>query len=249
MKIGIVGGTGLDNPDILKKCTEIEVETRFGKPSSVLKTGIIEGKEVVIIARHGLKHQIPPTHVNNRANIMAFKDSGVTHIIATCASGSLREEIGIGDIVIPDQFIDFTRHRDVTFHDDFNNGVVHTPMAEPFDPSLRQLLINTANSTGLKPHKTGTIITIEGPRFSTKAESRTFRNWGADIINMSITPEVILANEAGIPYACIAISTDYDSWREVSSNVSWDEILHVFESNVEKVKQLIIASIRNLSSD
>jgi 5'-methylthioadenosine phosphorylase len=244
MKIGIIGGTGLDNPDILKNCTEVDIVTRYGIPSSPLITGKINGTDVVLLSRHGRKHQIPPTFINNRANIIALKESGATHIIATCAAGSLREEIGIGDLVVPDQFIDFTRHRTVTFYEDFNDGMVHTPMAEPFDNKLRSAMISAATELGLRIHHTGTIITIEGNRFSTKSESNMFRIWGADIINMSITPEVILANEAVIPYACIAISTDYDCWRERESWVTWKKVLQVFEANLEKVKKLLIETIK-----
>ncbi|MBD3361360.1 S-methyl-5'-thioadenosine phosphorylase, partial [Candidatus Woesearchaeota archaeon] len=199
-KIGIIGGSGLDDPDILQESQEITVETPYGKPSSSLKIGKISGVNVVLLARHGRKHEITPSGVNYRANIFALKEQGCTHILATTACGSLREKIGRGDFVIVDQFIDYTRHRSITFHDKFENGKVkHTPMAEPFSTELRNILITTAKELGIKNHEKGTVITIEGPRFSTKAESKMFRTWGADVINMSIAPEAILANEAGIP--------------------------------------------------
>ena len=142
-----------------------------------------------------------------------------------------------------DQFIDFTRHRDITFHDHFNDGPKHTPMAEPFDKKLREFLIKTGKELGFKIHEKGTVITIEGPRFSTKAESKMFRIWGADLINMSIAPEATLANEAGIPYVVVAMSTDYDCWKEDEEPVSWEAILKIFHENSEKVKQLLVEVI------
>ncbi len=243
VKIGIIGGSGLDDPKIMENPTEKEVNTKYGKPSSTLTVGKISGVDVVILARHGKGHVITPTKVNYRANIQAMKDEGCTHILATTACGSLKEEIGRGDLVILDQFIDFTRHRDITFHDHFNDGVNHTPMAEPFDPKLRKLFFETGKKLGHKIHEKGTVITIEGPRFSTKAESRMFRIWGADLINMSIAPEATLANEAGIPYAVVAMSTDYDCWKEDESPVSWEEILKIFKGNAEKVKKLLLGVI------
>ncbi|HSM49137.1 MAG TPA: MTAP family purine nucleoside phosphorylase, partial [Draconibacterium sp.] len=176
MKIAIIGGSGFENPEILKNPGEIEVETPYGKTSSTFKTGNIGGVEVVILSRHGRDHSIPPTHVNNRANIWAIKNLGCTHILATTACGSLKEEIRRGDLVILDQFIDFTRHREVTFHDEFENGVLnHTPMADPFNTELREKLIQKAGELNLKSHPEGTVMTIEGPRFSTRAESKMFR--------------------------------------------------------------------------
>ena len=241
VKVGIIGGSGLENPDILASPEERTVETLYGSPSSSLLSGKINGTDIIILARHGKYHTIPPTEVNNRANIFALKESGCTHIIATTACGSLREEIRRGDLVVPDQFIDFTRHRSITFFNEFEPGrMKHTPMADPFDNSLRNLIITSAGELGLFIHKTGTVITIEGPRFSTRAESIMFRSWGADIINMSLAPEAILANEIGIPYASIAMSTDYDSWKEDETPVSWEEVIAVFNKNVDTVLKLLI---------
>ena len=244
VKIGIIGGSGLDNPDILKNSQEIKVDTKFGSPTSTLKTGKIGNIEVVLIARHGRKHTIPPTQVNYRANIRALKDQGVTHIIATTACGSLKEEIGRGDLVILDQFIDFTKHRKVSYYEEFEPGkMVHTPMSDPFCKNLRKSLIETCKEHELKHHEKGTVITIEGPRFSTRAESNIFRTWGADVINMSIAPECILANEAGIPYTAIAMSTDYDCWKTDEEPVTWEAILKIFKQNVEKVTTLLTTTI------
>jgi 5'-methylthioadenosine phosphorylase len=242
-KIGIIGGSGLDDPDLLKQADILEVDTPYGKPSSPLTIGKLADTDVIILARHGKKHQFSPTQVNNRANITALKDQGATHILATTACGSLREEIGRGDFVLVDQFIDFTRHRKITFHDSFENEATHTPMAEPFDQGLRNALSNVAQALGFTAHSQGTVVTIEGPRFSTKSESKMFRIWGADVINMSTAPEAILANEAEIPYAAVAMSTDYDCWKEDEEPVSWDEILAVFNKNADKVKQLLIDAI------
>ena len=246
-KIGIIGGSGLDNPDILKDVKEIKVNTPYGKPTSKLKIGKIHDVEVVLIARHGREHTIPPTQVNYRANIQALKDQGCTHILATTACGSLREKIDRGDLVILDQFIDFTRLRKISFFEEFAPGnMKHTPMADPYSEELRNLLIETAKELNLKHHEKGTVVTIEGPRFSTRAESNMFRIWGADVINMSIAPETALANEAEIPYAAIAMSTDYDCWKVDEAPVTWEEILEVFGKNVNNVIALLTNTIRKM---
>ncbi len=247
IKIGIIGGSGLDNPDILKNVQEVDVSTPYGKPSSSLKIGTINGVEVVLLARHGRDHSIPPTQVNYRANVWALREIGCTHILATTACGSLQRDIGRGDLVILDQFIDFTRHRKISFFENFKNGEIkHTAMAMPFSVSLRNQLIDRCEKLGLKHHKTGTVITIEGPRFSTKAESKMFRLWGADVINMSIAPEVILANELAIPYAAIAMSTDYDCLFDDVAPVTWEEVLKVFHANVDKVTRLLTEVVSDL---
>ena len=247
VKIGIIGGSGLDNPDILKDAKDIEVDTPYGKPTSPLKIGKIHDIDVALIARHGREHTIPPTQVNFRANIQALKDYGCTHILATTACGSLREEIGRGDFVILDQFIDFTRHRKITFFEEFPPGdAKHTAMAHPYSEELRNIFIETAKELNLKYHEKGTVVTIEGPRFSTKAESEMFRIWGADVINMSIATETILANEAGIPYSAVAMSTDYDCWKEDEVPVTWEEILEIFGKNVKNVIDLLTNVIKKL---
>ena len=238
--IGIIGGSGLDNPDILSNPHEEIIKTPYGEPSSPLKLGLIDGVKVVLLARHGREHTIPPTQVNFRANISALKIAGCTHILATTAVGSLREEIKRGDLVIIDQFIDFTKQRKMTFHESFEpNNPVHCPMADPYDQNLRRLLIEECKQKALPFHPKGTVISIEGPRFSTRAESNMFRLWGADIINMSIANETALANEAGIPYAAVAMSTDYDCWKTDEEPVSWEAVAKVFAENAEKVTLLL----------
>lgn len=243
VKIAIIGGSGLEDPNILQDAQTISVTTPYGPPSSPFTCGRIGGVEVAILSRHGHQHQFPPTQVPNRANIQAIKDLGCTHILATTAVGSLREEISRGDLVLIDQFIDFTRHRQVTFHEDFAAGMKHTAMADPFDRKLRDHLAAAAAELGLTVHRRGTVVTIEGPRFSTRAESHMFRAWGADIINMSTAPEAALANEAGIPYAAVAMSTDYDCWKEDEEPVTWEAILAIFHQNAANVKNLLVKAI------
>ncbi|HOZ50053.1 MAG TPA: S-methyl-5'-thioadenosine phosphorylase [Candidatus Hydrogenedentes bacterium] len=246
-KVGIIGGSGLDNPSLLHNARDVEADTPFGAPSSPLKMGTIGGVEVALLARHGRQHTVTPTHVNNRANIWALKACGCTHIIASTAVGSLRDHIKRGDLVIVDQFIDFTRFRACTFHDVFEPGhAAHTAMADPFDKTIRAALVASAEALGVPFHATGTVITIEGPRFSTRAESRMYRIWGADIVNMSIAPEAALANEARVPYAAVAMSTDYDSWKEDEAPVTWEMILEIFHGNVENITRLIVNTIPRL---
>jgi 5'-methylthioadenosine phosphorylase len=239
-KIGVIGGSGLDNPDILSNPHDETVSTPYGEPSSPLKHGTIGGTEVALLARHGREHTIPPTQVNYRANIAALKAAGCTHILATTAVGSLRGEIQRGDLVVIDQFIDFTKQRKMTFFESFEpHKPVHTAMADPYDAKLRALFIAECGKLGCRFHKKGTVVTIEGPRFSTRAESFMFRTLGADIINMSIATETALANEAGVPYAAVAMSTDYDSWKTDDEPVTWEAVLKVFNENAAKVTALL----------
>jgi 5'-methylthioadenosine phosphorylase len=247
-EIGIIGGSGLDDADILKNAKDLEIETRYGRPSSPIKIGEIKGKKVAFLARHGRRHTIPPTQINFRANVFALKELGVKSILASTACGSLRKEIERGDLVALDQFIDFTRHRKITYYDEFAGGAEnakHTAMPDPFSEELRQAIIESAKELKLKLHPKGTVITIEGPRFSTRAESKMFRIWGADVINMSIAPECILANESGIKYAAVAMSTDYDSWME-EETVTWEKILKIFGKNAENVKSLFLQTISKI---
>lgn len=186
-----------------------------------------------------------PTNVNYRANIMALKMQGCTHIIATTACGSLKEEIKPGHFVFLDQFIDRTTKRHSTFYD--NGRVCHIPMAEPFCKKLRKILSETAGGMGIEFHEKGIVITIEGPRFSTKAESRLFRNWGADVINMSTVPEAVLAREAGMCYSSIAMATDYDSFLESRPQVTIGEVFKVMKQNSENVKKLILQAMPKIT--
>ncbi len=245
VKVGIIGGSGLDDPDILKNATRLETENLYGRPSSELTCGRIGGVEVVILARHGLDHSIYPGAVNFRANIYALKEMGCTHILAATAVGSLRREIEPGHLVLPSQFIDFTKRRENTFFD--HGPVVHTPMAEPFCPNLRHLLFQQAGALSLPCHADKTVITIEGPRFSTRAESHMFRSWQADVINMSTVPEVNLAREQKIHYAAVAMSTDYDCWHEDEEPVTWEMIMATMNKNAHNVIRLFSETIPLIS--
>ena len=243
-KVGIIGGSGLEKESFFTSSHERAVMTLWGSPSSPLLEGAIGGVPIVILARHGREHTLPPSQVNYRANVQALKDVGCSCILATTAVGSLRQEIERGDLIILDQFIDFTKQRRMTYHEAFApHQPLHAPMAEPFDARLREILHAEAVKLGLRCHRTGTVITIEGPRFSTRAESRMYRIWGADVVNMSVSTEAALANEIGLPYAAVAMSTDYDAWNEAVEAVTWQEILEVFGRNVNNVMRLLRAAI------
>ena len=242
-KIAVIGGSGLGKPGILENPVEKSVRNKYGEPSSSLVCGRIEGTEVVVLARHGKDHTVMPTRVNFRANILALKEVGCTHILAATAVGSLREEIKPGNLFFPSQFIDFTRQRQMSF---FTEEVVHTPMSEPFDRGLRDILCQSCKELNFSYNRDVTVITIEGPRFSTKAESRLFRSWGADIVNMSTCPEVMLAGELGIPYQTIAMSTDYDCWKENEEPVTYEKVMAIMNQNAEKVKKLLLHAIRKI---
>ncbi|XP_015283233.1 PREDICTED: S-methyl-5'-thioadenosine phosphorylase [Gekko japonicus] len=251
VKIGIIGGTGLDDPDILEGRTEKYVDTPYGKPSDALILGKIKNVDCVLLARHGRHHTIMPSNINYRANMWAFKEEGCSHVLATTACGSLREEIQPGDIVMIDQFIDRTTKRHLTFYDGNHSnllGVCHISMAEPFCAKTREVLMDIAKKLGIKCHSKGTMITIEGPRFSSRAESLMFRSWGGDVINMTTTPEVILAKEAGLCYASIAMATDYDCWKEHEEAVSVDKVLKTLKENANKATSLLLTAIPQIGS-
>lgn len=237
VKIGIIAGSGIDDKLNMTDVKRVKAHTPYGAVSDLLILGKINGKECVGIPRHGAHHSLMPSLVNYRANIWALKDQGVTHIIALSACGSLREKIEPGHLVFPDQFIDRTTRRAQTFYE--GQRVAHIGMAEPFCPKLRGLFAATAAKLKYPHHAGATVITIEGPRFSTRAESRMFRAWGADIINMSTVPEVVLAREAGMCYAVIAMSSDYDAWHISKETVTVDLILRTMSANVEKVNRII----------
>lgn len=256
LTIGVIGGSGLEDPKlslpgvtVAKDGPDLTLDTPFGTPSAPLRQLDIGGRKVKLLPRHGSTHTVPPSQINYRANIMALKQAGCQLILATTAVGSLRAEIGRGDLVIVDQFIDFTRHRPVTFHESFDpHSPVHTGMADPFNERLRQGLTAACRKLEIPHHPKGTVVTIEGPRFSTRAESNMFRIWGADIINMTTAPEAILAMEAGIPYAAVAMSTDYDCWKTDEPPVTWEDILEIFTSNAQKVVNVLLETIVSLEA-
>jgi 5'-methylthioadenosine phosphorylase len=244
--VGIIGGSGLNDPTILKEPKDKILNTPYGDPSSPVTCGEINKVQVAILARHGRKHTIYPSAVNYRANIWALKALGCTHILASSACGSLRQAIEPGHLIFPDQFIDRTTKRSSTFYD--KDSVCHIPMADPFCPQLRELLIQNAGKLGIEHHKAGTVVTIEGPRFSTKAESHLFRSWGCDVINMTTIPEATLAREAGLCYATVAMSTDYDCWHETEEDVSIEMILEIMRKNAENVIRIMLETIPQIHS-
>ncbi|XP_044264538.1 S-methyl-5'-thioadenosine phosphorylase [Tribolium madens] len=253
IKIGIIGGSGLDNPDILKNASTKSVDTPYGKPSDVITLGQIEGVDCVLLARHGRNHGIMPGNVNYRANIWALKNEGCTHVIAATATGSLQEHIKPGDLVILNNFIDRTQGRKQTFYDGEKNhplGICHLPMEPAFCERTRQLIIQTAEQLNFSVHKTGTVVTIEGPRFSSKAESKMFRQWGGDIINMTSVPEIVLAKEAGLCYALVALVTDYDCWKDnKDEHVTVVDVLATFKKNVTKVTKVIMGVVPAIAKE
>ena len=243
-EIAIIGGTGHYDPEILEGAEEVKVYTPYGSPSWLV-VGEYKGKKVAFIPRHGKKHILPPHRINYKANIWALKELGVTRILAPSAVGSLREELKPGDIVIPNQFIDFTKNRDYTFYE---GGIVgHFSLADPFCPELTEIVYNIAVSLGLPVHKDKTYICIEGPRFSTRAESRLYRMWGADVIGMTLIPEAVLARELEICYLPITTITDYDVWAE--KPVTAEEVVKTLRANVEKVNKLLREVIPKIPSE
>ncbi len=243
--LGIIGGTGIYQFDELTNIQETQVDTPFGEPSSPIIVGNLKGVNVAFLARHGIGHVIPPSDVNYRANIYALKSLGVKRIIGISACGSLREDFAPGDIVIPDQLIDFTRNRKQTF---FEKGLVaHISPADPFCINLSNDVFRALQTTNANIHMGGTFVTIEGPRFSTKAESHLFRSWGISIIGMTTSPEVFLAREAEICYCNIAHVTDYDVWHQSEESVTVEMILKVLKRNSELAQQAISSLVENFS--
>ncbi|MFP4640762.1 MAG: S-methyl-5'-thioadenosine phosphorylase [Dehalococcoidia bacterium] len=246
-KIGVIGGTGLYQIEGMEDIEEVNVDTPFGSPSDSLILGTIEGTRIAFLPRHGRGHRVSPTEVPSRANIYALKSMGVEWIIAINSAGSFREEIEPHHLVIPDQIIDRTRNRVNTF---FGGGlVVHLPFADPFCPVLSQILYQSARDAGAVVHKGGTFVAMEGPQFSTKAESKLYRSWGADIIGMTVLPEAKLAREAEICYASVACVTDYDSWHEDLGTVRIESVLDILAKNVEISKSIIKTAASRIPSE
>lgn len=234
-EIGIIGGSGLYDPAILEDVKEVKVATPFGPPSDLIAVGTLKGRRIAFLPRHGKGHRIPPHLINYRANIWALKELGVERVISVSAVGSLREDYKPGDFVNTDQFIDMTKNRIYTFFD--GPTVAHVSMADPFCPELREIGNRVAKRLGITMHERGTYVCIEGPRFSTRAESRLWRKFEADIIGMTLVPEVNLAREAGMCFVNIAMVTDYDVWAE--RPVTAHEVSRVMAENIEKVKKLL----------
>jgi 5'-methylthioadenosine phosphorylase len=247
VRIGLIGGSGLYQMEGLTGIEERQVPTPFGDPSDAIVIGTLEGVRVAFLARHGRGHRIMPTQVNYRANIFALKSLGVEQVVGISACGSLREHLHPGEVVIPDQLLDFTKQRENTF---FGDGlVIHIGSAEPFCPRLSGVLADAVAEAGGTVHRGGRFITIEGPRFSTKGESFTFRAWGMDIIGMTTSPEAFLAREAEMCYGVMAHVTDYDVWHETEDAVSVDAVLQVLRRNTALAQQAIHILVPRLTAD
>jgi 5'-methylthioadenosine phosphorylase len=246
MVIGVIGGSGLYEIEELTDVQTVRVATPFGEPSDAYVTGMLDGVKMVFLPRHGRGHRFTPSEVNYRANIYGMKKLGVERIISVSAVGSMREEIVPGHIVIPDQFFDRTQgKRASTF---FGNGIVgHVQFADPVCGDLAQQVYLAAQNAGATVHKGGTYICIEGPNFSTRAESNIYRSWGVDIIGMTNIPEARLAREAEICYATVALATDYDCWHAEHDDVSVEAVVATIRKNVVMARQIILAAARKVS--
>ena len=245
--IGVIGGSGLYDPGELEDVQEIAVGSAFGEPSSPVTLGRIGPVRFSFIARHGAGHRLSPSEVNYRANIDALKRCGVTDVLAISAVGSLREELAPGTFVAADQFIDRTLGRERSF---FGSGVVaHVSLADPVCPRLGGLAAQAAEVAGASVHRGGTYVAIEGPQFSTRAESVLYRQWGGDVIGMTAMPEARLAREAELPYALLGMVTDYDSWRDAECGVEAAEILAVMRANAGTARNVLVELARALPEE
>ncbi|HFC09495.1 MAG TPA: S-methyl-5'-thioadenosine phosphorylase [Chloroflexi bacterium] len=245
--LGIIGGSGLYAMEGLEDVQEHTIDTPFGKPSAPIVVGTLEGQRVAFLARHGIGHHISPSEINYRANIYALKSLGVERIVSISACGSLREDYAPGHIVIPDQLFDFTRNRQRSF---FGEGLVaHVSVPEPFCPDLSGHLAAAVEATGATLHRGGTYITIEGPRFSTKAESNIFRSWGMSLIGMTTAPEAFLAREAEMCYAVMAHVTDYDVWHVDEAPVTVDMVMETLRRNLRTAQEAIRNLVKRLPAE
>ncbi len=243
-RLAIIGGSGLYDFPGLTDRRELDIETPFGRPSDSIVTGTVSGAKVAFLPRHGRGHRISPTHLPARANIYALKTLGVERILSVSAVGSLKEELKPLDMVIPDQLIDRTKSRPATF---FEDGIVaHVAFADPFCPDLSGLLHRAAVRQGVTAHPGGTYVVMEGPQFSTRAESELYRSWGASVIGMTGLPEAKLAREAEICYATMALVTDYDCWREAWESVSVDMIVANLARNTEAARNVLSDMVTEL---
>jgi 5'-methylthioadenosine phosphorylase len=242
-KIGVIGGSGLYAMAALENVHEIEVTTPFGPPSDAYIVGTLHGRDMVFLPRHGRGHRLPPSAINFRANIYGLKSLGVEWVIAVSAVGSMREEIQPGHLVIPDQFIDRTHSRVSTFFEEFT---VHVALADPVCAVVADALHQAAAATGATVHLGGTYLCMEGPQFSTRAESRLYRQWGVDVIGMTNMPEAKLAREAELCYATLALATDYDCWHVSAADVDIGAILAILQHNVQLAQEVITRTVPQL---
>jgi 5'-methylthioadenosine phosphorylase len=242
--VGVFGGSGLYS--LLDDVTSVEVTTPWGEPSAPLSVGWVKGTRVAFLPRHGTGHHLPPHRVNYRANIEAFRSIGATTVLAPFACGSLQREMAPGDFVVVDQFVDRTWGRESTFFDDFTGGPNHATMANPYDPVLRRTIVEAATGLGLPVHDGGTVVAVNGPRFSTRAESASFAASGWHLVNMTQCPEAALAREAGLRYAAVGLVTDYDSGLDGDPTiepVTQEAVFQFFDQNIARLRELIVTTI------
>ncbi len=245
--VGIIGGSGLYEIEGLEDVENIEVDTPWGDPSDHLVTCMLDDIRLIFLPRHGRGHKLLPSEINYRANIYAMKKLGAERIISVSAVGSMKEKIAPGHVVIPNQFIDSTKKRDSTF---FGDGLVaHVSMADPVCNNLSRVLFEASLDEGATVHMSGTYVCIEGPQFSSRAESEVYRNWGVDVIGMTNMPEAKLAREAEICYSTLALSTDYDCWHESHGHVSVGDVIEILEQNVELAKKIIKRAVKMIQTE
>jgi 5'-methylthioadenosine phosphorylase len=242
--VGIFGGSGFY--EFLDETDEVEVETPFGPPSAPAVIGVVAGKRVAFIPRHGRRHELPPAQINYRANVWAMKELGVRRIIGPCASGALRADLALGEFVVCDQFVDRTTGRADTFYE--GPLTTHVSAADPYCADLRRILVETARELGIPVRDAGTVVVIQGPRFSTRAESRWFQQMGWDVINMTAYPEGYLARELELCYANISMVTDHDVGVDGAVPVSHETVIHVFDENNVKLRELLFAAIPKIGA-
>ncbi|MBX3261633.1 MAG: S-methyl-5'-thioadenosine phosphorylase [Labilithrix sp.] len=237
--LGVLGGSGLYEMEGLSGVTEVDVDTPFGRPSDVLVKGTLDdGTTLLFLPRHGRGHRVPPHAINYRANVCALKKAGATHLVSVSAVGSMKEEIAPGHLVVPDQFIDLTKRRVTTY---FEDGVAaHVPFADPTCALLAGALAAAADRAGARVHRGGTYVCMEGPQFSTRAESRVYRTWGVSVIGMTSMPEAKLAREAELPFATLALATDYDCWHDGHDAVTVDQVVATMKQNVSFAKRALV---------
>lgn len=243
--VGVIGGSGLYEMEGLEDVREIPVETTYGAPSDAVISGRLGDTQMLFLPRHGRGHRIPPHQVNYRANILALKMLGAEQVISVSAVGSMKETIHPGDIVVIDQLIDRTRSRSNTFFEDVGVAA-HVEFAEPIDAALADTLYRASLEVGVRVHKGGTYVCIEGPQFSTRAESNLFRTWGVDVIGMTNLPEARLAREAELPYATMALVTDFDCWHQAHADVTVEAVVAVIRSNVASARAILRAAAASL---
>jgi 5'-methylthioadenosine phosphorylase len=242
--VGVIGGSGLYA--LLADATEVEVETPYGAPSDPLVVGDVDGRRVAFVPRHGRDHRFPPHRIPYRANLWALRSLGVRQVVAPCAVGSLRRSLPAGSLVVPDQLVDRTSGRPQTFHD---AGAVHVSFADPYCPAGRRVALETAATTGWVPTDGGTMVVVEGPRFSTRAESQWFAAQGWSLVNMTGHPEAVLARELALCYTAIALVTDLDSGVEGGAAVTQDEVFRVFATNTDRLRTLLHTVVAALPTE